>query len=374
MTRFSRTDTGILSQWWWTIDRWLLGSLLLLMTLGVLLSFAASPAVAETIGVDSYHFIERHLLLLPLALVIMLGISLLPPRYVKLLGVAVCAGAVALLLLTFFIGVEIKGARRWLPVGGFSLQPSEFIKPGFAILAAWLFSEQQSRPDFPGNFYAIGGWLLVFALLVLQPDLGMAVVVTAVWGTQFFLSGLPMLMVAGLGLGGVAMMLGAYFIFPHFQSRIDRFMDPGSGDTFQVQRSMEAFINGGLFGTGPGEGTVKSSIPDVHADFIFAVVGEEFGLVPSLFIVALFAYIILRGLKRLRQEQDLFLILAIAGLLTQLGLQAVINLASTVNLIPTKGMTLPFISYGGSSLLAMACVTGMLLALTRKRPKTGEWR
>lgn len=373
MTRFSRTDTGILSQWWWTIDRWLLGSLLLLMTLGVLLSFAASPAVAETIGVDSYHFIERHLLLLPLALVIMLGISLLPPRYVKLLGVAVCAGAVVLLLLTFFIGVEIKGARRWLPIGGFSLQPSEFIKPGFAILAAWLFSEQQSRPDFPGNFYAIGGWLLVFALLVLQPDLGMAVVVTAVWGTQFFLSGLPMLMVAGLGLGGVAMMLGAYFIFPHFQSRIDRFMDPGSGDTFQVQRSMEAFINGGLFGTGPGEGTVKSSIPDVHADFIFAVVGEEFGLIPSLFIVALFAYIILRGLKRLRQEQDLFLILAIAGLLTQLGLQAVINLASTVNLIPTKGMTLPFISYGGSSLLAMACVTGMLLALTRKRPKTGEW-
>ena len=298
--RFSRTDTGILSQWWWTVDRWLLGALLLLVVLGVLLSFAASPAVAETIGANSYYFVLRHLLLLPFALMGMVLISLLPPRWIKLLAAGVLLGAIILLVLTFFWGMEIKGARRWLPIGGFSLQPSEFLKPAFAVVAAWLFSEQRRREDFPGNSLAIGGWFLIFSMLLLQPDLGMAAVITAVWGTQFFLSGLPMVLVIGLGLGGIALASGGYILFPHFQSRIDRFLDPASGDTYQVQRSMEAFINGGFFGTGPGEGTVKATIPDVHADFVFAVVGEEFGVIPSLIIVAIFAYIVLRGLKRLR--------------------------------------------------------------------------
>lgn len=373
MIHFARTNTGLLSQWWWTVDRWLLGALLLLVCLGVLLSFAASPAVADTIGVNSYYFVTRHLLLLPIALSVMIAISLLPPRLIKLLALAVLAGAIFLVILTFFWGMEIKGARRWLPIGGFSLQASEFLKPSFAVVAAWLFAEHRRRLDFPGNAAAIGCWLLIFALLVLQPDIGMAVVITAVWGTQFFLSGLPMVLVIALGLGGIAMACAGYILFPHFQSRIDRFLDPASGDTYQVQRSMEAFINGGFFGTGPGEGIVKNTIPDVHADFVFAVVGEEFGVIPSLIIVAIFAYVVLRGLKRLRDEQDLFLILAIAGLLTQIGLQAVINMASTLNLMPTKGMTLPFISYGGSSLLAISIGMGMLLGLTRKRPKGTEF-
>ncbi len=372
MISFARTNTSIVSQWWWTVDRWLVAAFLILITIGILLSLAASPAVADMLGLSPFYFVKRQLMLLPVAMAIMFGVSMLSVRSIKLLAIAGLIVAVLLLAMTFFIGIEIKGARRWLSIAGFSLQPSEFIKPAFAVVAAWLFSEHYKRDDFPGLWCAVGAWMIIFAMLVMQPDLGMAFVVTSVWGLQLFLTGIPMLLVAGFLCGGIGMAISAYFLFPHFQSRIDRFMDPASGDTFQVQRSMDAFINGGFLGQGPGEGTVKATIPDVHADFIFAVAGEEFGLIPCLFIVAVFAFIVLRGLKRLRGEKDLFLIFAIAGLLTQFGLQAVVNMASTLNLMPTKGMTLPFISYGGSSLLAIALGAGILLGLTRKRPKTLE--
>lgn len=373
MISFARTNTSPISQWWWTVDRWLLGALMILVTIGIFMSFAASPAVAETIGNSPYYFVKRHLMLLPVALSLMIGISMLHPREIKLLAIGLLIGAIILLIMTFFIGIEIKGARRWLSIAGFSLQPSEFIKPAFAVVAAWLFSEQYKRRGFRGNLFAIGAWLVIFGLLVLQPDLGMAFVVSCVWGFQFFLTGLPMMLVIGLGLAAIGLAFSAYFLFPHFASRIDRFLDPNTGDTYQVTRSMDAFVNGGFMGVGPGEGTVKATIPDVHADFVFAVTGEEFGLIPCLFVVAVFAFIILRGLKRLRGESDLFILLATAGLLTQFTLQAVVNLASTLNLMPTKGMTLPFISYGGSSLLAISIGTGMLLALTRRRPKSGEY-
>ncbi len=367
MIQFARNNTGPISQWWWTVDRWLLAAFLTLITLGILLSLAASPAVAGKLNIDDYHFVKRHLLVLPAALVFMFGLSLLPSKYIKLAGLLILGASLLLLLLTFFFGVEIKGARRWLPFFGFSLQPSEFIKPSFAVVAAWLFSESFKRPQFQGHKFCILLWLAIFGLLVLQPDLGMATVVSLVWGFQFFLAGLKMYLVLLLGAAAVALTLSAYFLFPHFSSRIDRFLDPASGDTYQVQRSMEAFINGGFMGQGPGEGTVKNTIPDVHADFVFAVAGEEFGLIAAIAIVAIFGFVVLRGLSRLRRENDLFLLLAVAGLLTQFGLQAIVNLASTVNLMPTKGMTLPFISYGGSSLLAVAINAGMILSLTRKR-------
>ncbi len=367
MIQFARNNTGPISQWWWTVDRWVLAAFLTLITLGILLSLAASPAVADKLNIDDYHFVKRHLLVLPVALTLMFGFSLLSPKYIKLAALLILGASLLLLLLTFFFGVEIKGARRWLPFFGFSLQPSEFIKPSFAVVAAWLFSESFKRPQFQGHKFCILLWLAIFGLLVLQPDLGMATVVSLVWGFQFFLAGLKMYLVLLLGAAAIALTLSAYFLFPHFSSRIDRFLDPASGDTYQVQRSMEAFINGGFLGQGPGEGTVKNTIPDVHADFVFAVAGEEFGLIAASAIVAIFGFIVLRGLSRLRRENDLFLLLAVAGLLTQFGLQAIVNLASTVNLMPTKGMTLPFISYGGSSLLAVAINAGMILSLTRKR-------
>jgi cell division protein FtsW len=275
--------------------------------------------------------------------------------------------SLALLALTFVIGVEIKGARRWINFPGLSLQPSEFIKPTFAVVAAWLFSEQKLRPRFPGNLICLALFLLILALLIKQPDIGMAAVVAAVWFAQFFMAGMRLYWVAAGALAGLGGLVGAYMYLPHVRVRVDHFLDPSTGDSYQVNRSIEAFANGGLWGRGPGEGTVKDVLPDAHADFVFAVAGEEFGVVVCLAIVALFAFIVLRGFSRMSQEGSLFVLLAATGLLVQFGLQAAINMASSLHLIPTKGMTLPFLSYGGSSMLALGLGMGMMLALTRRR-------
>jgi cell division protein FtsW len=263
--------------------------------------------------------------------------------------------------------MEIKGARRWINVGGLGIQPSELVKPTFAVVAAWLFAEQRRRPGFQGNLISAVLFAAIIAVLVKQPDFGMALVVAAVWFAQFFMAGLRFYWL-GIGLvGGASMLFAAYEWLPHVTDRINRFMDPAAGDSYQVRRSLEAFAGGGLWGRGPGEGTVKSVLPDAHADFVFAVAGEEFGLIACVLIVGLFAFVVLRGLSRLLQEQDQFVLLAATGLLIQFGLQAVINMASALHLIPTKGMTLPFLSYGISSMVALAFGMGMLLALTRRR-------
>ncbi len=364
---FARTDRSPIAQWWWTVDRWTLVALLALIGFGSLLVMAASPAVAERIGADSLHFVKRYFAVLPLAVATMVLVSLQTPRTVRRIAVVAFVVSLALLAYTVMGGAEIKGARRWINLPGFSLQPSEFVKPTFAVVAAWLFAQQRSSERFPGDAISIALYLLVVGLVAKQPDLGMAVVLSAVWFTQFFLVGLRLYWVAaclGLGLAGLT---SAYFAFPHVASRIDRFLDPSTGDGYQVGRSMEAFTNGGLWGRGPGEGTVKEYLPDAHADFVFAVAGEELGLVACLAIVALFAFVVLRGFTRVLQENNLFVVLAATGLFVQFGLQAVINMASTLHLMPTKGMTLPFISYGGSSLLALGLGMGMALALTRRR-------
>ena len=246
-----------------------------------------------------------------------------------------------------------------------------FIKPSLVVVSAWLFSTQRLGEFRVGNLIAISLFGLVAALLLLQPDVGMTMVIAAVWGVQFFLAGLPLLLVAAFGVFLLACGVGAYFTFSHVQSRIDRFLDPAIGENYQVMRGLEAFRNGGLFGRGPGEGRVKEVLPDAHADFIFAVAGEEFGLIACLIIVALFVFIIVRGFSRVFKGKDLFVLLVVAGLLVQFGLQAIINMASAIHLIPPKGMTLPFISYGGSSTIALAYGMGMVLALTRERP--GDW-
>ena len=364
----ARTDTSVLGRWWWTVDRWTLVALLALAAIGIVLAMAASPAVAERLGLDPLHFVRRQAFFLPLAFVVLIGVSLLTPVGARRLAIGIFLGSIALLVLTLLIGSEIKGARRWINIGGISLQASEFVKPAFAVVAAWMFSANRLGEAIPGNLIAFLLLGLVVTLLLLQPDVGQTLVLLSVWFSQWFLAGLPMIWVAvvcGLGIAG---MTAAYFIFPHVASRIDRFIDPASGDSYQVDRAMEAFMNGGLWGRGPGEGIAKGTIPDAHADFIMAVAAEEFGLILCLLIVMLFAFVVLRGIVNLMRSTDLFVVIASTGLLVQFALQALINMGSTTSLMPTKGMTLPFISYGGSSLIALACGMGMLLALTRRRP------
>jgi cell division protein FtsW len=370
---FARTDQSAVAQWWWTVDRWMLVALATLIGFGALLIMAASPGVAERIHaggvghIDTLFFVKRYFAVLPASLATMFVVSLQSPRIVRRIALVGFVLSLVLLAYTFIGGVEIKGARRWISLPGLSLQPSEFVKPTFAVVAAWLFAQYRLNGSVAAQWVAVLLYLVVVALLIRQPDLGMAVVVSAVWFTQFFLAGLRLFWVAAGMAGGVAGLVGAYLTLPHVASRIDRFLDPASGDTYQVERSMDAFMNGGLWGRGPGEGTVKASLPDAHADFVFAVAGEELGLVVCLVIVALFAFIVLRGFSRLLQESNLFVVLAATGLLLQFGLQAIINMASSLELMPTKGMTLPFLSYGGSSLLALGLGMGMALALTRRR-------
>ncbi len=374
-TTFSRTDESLFGRWWWTIDRWMIAAIIAILAMGAILALAASPAVAERIGLDTFYFAQRQFIVLPFVLIVMFAVSLLNRSGVRQFAV-ICFGlAVLLMIYTLMDGTEIKGATRWVTFAGFSIQPSEFVKPSFAIIAAWMFSAWRLKEDFPGYMVAVGLYLTVVALLLMQPDVGMAILVSVVWGVQFFLAGLPMLLVLAIGIIFISGGFAAYFNFEHVQSRIDRFFDPASTEAYQVMRSLEAFRNGGVFGRGPGEGHVKEVLPDAHADFIFAVAGEEFGLVMTLLIVGLFLFVVLRGFARAFKETDLFVQLAVAGLLVQFGLQAIINMASTLNLMPTKGMTLPFISYGGSSMLALAIGLGMVLALTRERPgQENAWR
>ena len=367
MTPIARDDSSVLGRWWWTVDRWTLFSLCLLVLFGMVLTAAASPPVADRIGLDSFYFVRRQAMLVVPAFALMISISLLEPRSVRRLAAIAFVVGVVLLVATLLIGPEIKGAQRWIKVGGLTLQPSEFIKPAFAVVAAWMFSARRLGEDIPGYLISALLYLTVLSLLLAQPDVGQTIVVSAIWFTQWFLAGLSMTWVGLIVLLGMSAMFAAYFTFPHVESRIDRFFDPGVGDTYQIDRAMEAFMNGGLFGRGPGEGTAKAYLPDAHSDFILAVAGEEFGLIACLLLVALFAFIVMRGMMRVLEDRNLFVVLAAAGLLMQFALQAIINMASTVNLMPTKGMTLPFISYGGSSLLALAFGMGMLLALTRRR-------
>ncbi|WP_158929833.1 FtsW/RodA/SpoVE family cell cycle protein [Acidisphaera sp. S103] len=366
MPTLSRADNSLLGRWWWSVDRWTLGAIGTLIGFGYIMMLAASPAVAERIGTSRDTFILKQVLFLAVAGAIVVAVSLLSPRDIKRLAIVGCLIALALTAATMVIGVEIKGARRWISLPGMSVQPSEFLKPCFAIVAAWLLSEAKKSPRFPGTTIACLIFAVILLLLKSQPDIGMLVVITAVFLTQLYINGLPLVLVGiALGMFGGGGVL-AYWIFPHVQSRWTRFWD-GTGDNYQVTTALEAFGNGGLLGRGPGEGHVKDILPDAHADFVYAVAGEEFGMIICVVILAVFAFIVLRGLLRLLREQDQFVVLSCTGLVTGFGLQAFVNMASTLRLIPTKGMTLPFISYGGSSVIAIALGMGMLLALTRRR-------
>jgi len=363
----SRVDRSAIANWWWTIDRWFLAAFLSLMGLGVVLSFAASPAVAERIGLGSYHFVTRQIGFMLIALVFMIGVSFCNARQVRRLALLMLAGSLVLMVAALYFGVEIKGSKRWIHIAGISVQPSEYMKPAFVVICAWLFSENARRPDIPGNLFAMVLLGLVLALLIAQPDFGQTLLVLGTWGIMFFIAGLSWLWIILLGGAAAAIGLAAYTTLDHVAGRIDRFLT-GEGDTFQVDMGHEALVRGGWLGQGPGEGTVKRVLPDSHTDFVFSVAGEEFGLIICLLIAGLFAFVVLRGLSKSLAEKDDFSRFAVGGLVVLFGLQSIINMGVNLQLMPAKGMTLPFISYGGSSLVAIAISMGMVLALTRRDP------
>jgi len=355
------------------MDRLTLAALGALMLAGIILLLAASSPVATKLGLDPFHFVNRQILYLIPAIAIMLGTSLLSPHQIRRLALVVFALSMVLLAGTLVFGTEIKGARRWVVLLGVNIQPSEFVKPAFVILIAWLFAESARKPDMPANIMALGLLGAVVSLLMLQPDVGQTMLTTMVWGVLFFMAGMRLIWVAGLAGAAVAGLGAAYLTVPHVARRVNRFFDPSSGDTFQVDNAVESFLRGGWLGQGPGEGTVKRILPDSHADFIFAVAAEEFGIVLCLLVVGLFAFIVIRVLSRAIAAQDAFARYAAAGLAILFGTQSAINMAVNLHLIPAKGMTLPFISYGGSSLLSLAYGMGMVLALTRDRPRAEQF-
>ena len=361
---------SFLSEWFRTLDRGLLWAILGIVLSGIFLVFSASPAVAERVFrvKDSFYFVKKQLFFLVPSIAVMLGVSMLSPKHIRRLSFLVFMGFLLLMLCTLFFGSEIKGAKRWLNFAGMSVQPSEFVKPAFAVVCAWIFASGRLIKGFPG--ISIAGFIYVFVItvLMLQPDFGMTITVSAIWGAQLFLAGITLLWIFVLSVvGGIGVWM-AYMFVPHIQNRINRFM---AGDSYQIQTALSGLNNASWFGVGPGEGTVKIHLPDAHTDVILAVAAEEYGFLLSSVIVILFAFVVVRGFYLMSREKNLFNMLAVAGLLTQFGVQAFINMASTLNLIPTKGMTLPFISYGGSSLISLAFGFGIILSLTRMHPTQG---
>jgi cell division protein FtsW len=367
---FSRADRTRVGQWWWTVDHWLLGATLALIGLGVLLCFGSSPAAASRLRIDfPFHFAIRQSVYAMAGLVILLTVSILSPRGVRRTAFFVYVVAIAAMLALFFLGHAAKGATRWVEIAGFTLQPSEFMKPALIVLVSWMFSEGQKGEGVPGVSIAFGLYIVAVALLLVEPDVGQTVLITVAFGACFWMAGVPMSWVMALGAAAVTGLGSTYFLFQHVASRVDRFFSHDkTTDLQQVHRAGQAIAAGGLFGRGPGEGIMKREVPDMHTDFIYSASAEEYGLWFSLILIALFMFLTLRGLFRAMRLSDSFEQVAAAGLFVLVGMQAFINVAVNLNLMPTKGMTLPFISYGGSSLLAMCLTMGMALALTRRRP------
>lgn len=366
--KISRADRSLLAEWSFTIDRGLLIALLSLIAIGVVLSVAASPAVALKKGLPTYYFVERHVFFAALGALLMIVISFFSPTGVRRLTAALFLVAVVGMVGVVFSGTEINGAQRWLTLGGCSIQPSEFMKPAFIVILAWLFGEAGARSDMPALPFGLALWALFDAILVAQPDVGQAILISTVAGLIYLLAGLPVIGAAILVLLGSGGMWMAYIYFPHVQSRFDKFFGLAPLENSQAGRAIQSFTEGGLFGRGPGEGVIKSILPDVHTDYIFAVIGEEYGAIACIALLGVFAFIVARALRRAASEPNVADRLAIQGLALVFGLQSLINMGVNIGLLPPKGMTLPFISAGGSSMLALSVTAGMLLALTRWRP------
>ena len=367
---FARDKKTPIAEWWWTVDRELLVALILLMTCGVVLSFAASPAVAERIHLPYYFFIVRQCGFVVLSIPVMIGASLLSPRQVRFAALITLVLSILALWATLKYGAEVKGARRWINFAGQSIQPSEFVKPAFAIIGAWLFSERMIKRDMPGRIIATLLVIPIVGALVLQPDVGQTALVLATWASLLFLSGISWFVIFGMLGGAAGLGYGAYLIFPHVSKRIDSFLNPeGGGNTYQVDKALHSLLEGGWFGRGPGESIAKKFIPDSHADYVFSAAAGEFGLLFCMMLVGLICFIVVRALISAQQQASLFNRLAASTIAIQFGLQSAINLCVNLNLIPPKGMTLPFVSYGGTSMIAIAFGMGLMLAMTRKKPE-----
>src|SRR6476620_6718431 len=370
MPMLARDQRTPFSDWWWTVDKLLLAAIIALILGGVILSLAASPPVATRIGLDPFHFFNRHVMFLLPSFMVLIAVSFLSPRQIRRTALFVFAVSIALIVATLLLGPGVKGSRRWITVVGGNMQASESAKPAFVVIAAWLFAESTKRAEMPATSMALVLLMMLVSLLVMEPDFGQTMLILMVWGALFFIAGMRMIWVLGLAGAAGAGLFGAYLLVPHVAGRIKRFVNPASGDTFQVDTAMEAFANGGWFGLGPGEGIAKRNLPDSHTDFVFAVAAEEFGIIMCLGLLALFTFIVMRTLSRAYASEDLFARFAASGLAILFGMQSAINMAVNLHLIPAKGMTLPFISYGGSSMISLAYGVGMMLALTRERPRT----
>ncbi|RMF13492.1 MAG: cell division protein FtsW [Alphaproteobacteria bacterium] len=367
----SRADDSILARWWWTVDRFLLVLVVLLIAIGLLLSFAASPAVAERLGLSPFHFAIRQSVFAGISLVVLLGVSLLDRRDARRVGVFVGLAGLVLVAMTLIVGETAKGASRWLDLGPVALQPSEFLKPGLIVMSAWLLAGAMHERRFPGLSLSLLLMMAAAALLLAQPDVGQTLLLGTAFSIQLLIFGVPFAWLGGIVAAVGGLLIGAYFIFPHVAQRIDAFLASGpEGHLYQVATALRALAVGGLFGRGPGEGMVKKVLPDAHTDFIFAAAGEEYGALAGIILLALYALLVLRTLTHLLEEDDPFVVLAAGGLVSIVGLQAAINIGVNLALLPPKGMTLPFISYGGSSLVASAFTIGLVLAFTRSaRPR-----
>ena len=366
MLRFVEKTRSFISERFRDINRQLLYAAAILILYGVFLIFAASPGVAYRTNRETFYFINRQLIFLVPAIGVLFITAFLSFQQIRRLSFLVLLGALVCTVYVVLFGTEIQGAKRWLNFFGIGLQPSEFVKPAFAVVSAWLLASGRLIKQFPGYILSILLYGFVALLLLGQPDIGMLITVTSMFGVQLFLSGIPMFLVIFLGCGGVGLAVFCYFVFDHVHTRVNRFFNPVEGqEAYQVEKSMETLQNAGWFGKGPGEGIVKYELPDAHTDFILAVSAEEFGFILTALLVCVFAFIVLKGFRLLRQTNNHFCQIAVAGLLTQIAIQAIVNMGSTLNMLPTKGMTLPFISYGGSSLVSIGFAFGIILGLTR---------
>ncbi len=361
--KIKRSDRSNIALWWWTIDRYLLTGFFILIIFGIFLVMASSQHLAESLNVQSHHFTIRHLLFGSVCVPIIIFFSILNEKQIKIFCILGLIITIFLLLLILIEGERIKGAQRWFHFGGFSFQPSEACKPFFVIFNAWILTLWIEKSNSSGWMWSIASVIIISTLLLLQPDLGMTLVVTFTWGFQLFIAGIPLIIILFLILAFPVFMILSYQNLSHVKIRIDNFIE---GKTYQVSKSLQSFESGGFWGKGPGEGFYKKSLPDAHSDFVFAVAAEEYGVLICCLIITIYCFIILRSFTFSIKTNNLFLILAISGLAFQFGFQSLIHIASNTDLVPTKGMTLPFLSYGGSSILASGISAGILLALTRK--------
>ncbi|MEM6900676.1 MAG: putative peptidoglycan glycosyltransferase FtsW [Pseudomonadota bacterium] len=368
MTSLDRSDRSAIAEWRRTLDWPMMAACWALMGFGLLLSLSAGPPAAARMGFDDpYHFVYRQALFVSVSLIVLLGASVLDHVWVRRWSAVVFLGAFVLMAVVLLFGYETKGSQRWIRFAGFSLQPSELVKPGIVVLTGWLLAQRSLFPKGPWAIISFGLYSVTLGLLLLQPDVGQAFLLSAAFVITFFVSGLPWRWAAGFLGGGITLSGLLYLALPHVRYRINSFISPTDYDTYQIDVAMKAIANGGWFGVGPGEGTIKSALPDANSDFIYAVLSEEFGLIAALGLLLLYGFIIVRGILLASQIEDPYPRAAATGLFALFGLQAAINIGVNIALIPPKGMTLPFVSSGGSSLLGTALTLGLALALVRRR-------